>query len=321
MSEQDSFSALAVVVANVTKCFRTLVKPPGILNSIKALFRREYRNINALQDVSFTIREGEIVGLIGENGAGKTTLLKILSGIFPPDSGSVRCLGFKPSDREERYLRKIALLSGARTQLWWDLTPSDSFSLLASIYDLDQTYKVWSMRLAERLNVADKLDIQLRRLSLGERMKMEIIGALLHKPRLLFLDEPTLGLDLQSQSEIRRFVKEYVNTFNATAIITSHYMKDIEEICNRIVFLLKGKLYFEGTVSEIVKRFQKQVTVRYRTPDQRHTIEGEGVRITSEKEAGKIIQQLQNMGYEVVSIEVEDFTSVMTRFFASASLT
>ncbi|MCS6962197.1 MAG: ATP-binding cassette domain-containing protein [Deltaproteobacteria bacterium] len=310
-----------IEVSGVSKKFKVHQKSPGFWSSVKSLFKRNYVIVSALKNVSFCVDQGEIVGLVGENGAGKSTLLKILSGIFPPDTGAVRCLGFVPSMRKRDYLLQVCFLSGNRTQLYWDLTPLDSFALLAKIYDVDESYQNFVNELSEILNVQDKLYVQLRRLSLGERMKMELIGGFLYKPKLIFLDEPTLGLDLNSQQEIRLFVKNYVARQHATAIITSHYMKDIEEICERIIFLHKGSIQFDGTKEEIFKRFGKNVKIYF------DSYEGlnfkgkivQGYVEVPESELSETLAYLAEKKTNVTSIEIEDFTSVMSRFFESHS--
>ncbi|MCS6894054.1 MAG: ATP-binding cassette domain-containing protein [Deltaproteobacteria bacterium] len=315
----------AIVVSKITKKFKVLNKPPGLFASLKNLFYSKYCQISALEDVSFEVDLGETVGLIGENGAGKTTLLKILTGIIHPDSGEVRCLSYDPRRRQNEFYKKVALLAGNRTQLWWDLTPNDCFGLLASIYDLDNSWRKWAQQLSTLLNVNRILNIQVRKLSLGERMKVELIGALLHKPKMLFLDEPTLGLDLQSQIEIRKFIKEYVTIEKSTVLITSHYMKDIEEVCERILFLKNGQLLFDGSTSLIFEKFGRFASIQFEgklnlddvlflNPELPNDDKPNIIRI-SEKILPEAIAYLTSMGIKIISIEIEDFTDVMTRFF------
>jgi ABC-2 type transport system ATP-binding protein len=238
---------------NLERTFLSYKKNDGVLSSLRGFFDRQYIEKKALQNLNLTVDEGIIVGLVGANGAGKTTLLKLLSGLIFPSSGSVEVLGFKPFDRDPAFLRQISILLGQKNQLWWDITPLDSFNLLATIYGIDDAIAEKRVHdLAEMLNCAGQLNIQLRRLSLGERMKMEIIGALLHKPKVLFLDEPTIGLDVVAQNSIRHFLENYVKEEKPTIILTSHYMDDIAKLANRLLLMKQGEIKYDGTVSEFM---------------------------------------------------------------------
>ncbi|HAG90722.1 MAG TPA: daunorubicin ABC transporter ATP-binding protein [Bdellovibrionales bacterium] len=234
--------------------YKTYKKPSGILNSIKGFWNRDYLTRHALRPCNLSIGRGQIIGLVGANGAGKTTLLKLLSGLIHPTSGTAEVLGHVPWQRKPEFLTKISLLLGQKSQLWWDLPSADSFSLLAEIYELDpvKAKERW-IALAKRLRCEDQLDIQLRRLSLGERMKMEIIGSLLHEPQLLFLDEPTIGLDVVAQETIRDFLDEYVKESQPTIILTSHYMDDIFELADRLLLMSQGSIVFDGEVDDFVQ--------------------------------------------------------------------
>lgn len=228
------------------------VKEPGLIGSIKGLFKPRTEEINALTDISFSINEGEVVGLIGHNGAGKTTLIKILTGLMMPTKGSVNVLGYNPFKRTHDYLRKIALISGNRAQLWWDMCAIDSFELIRVIYDIDTLdYKRNLYELVELLNVEEVLNTPLRKVSLGERMKLELIGALLHSPQVLFLDEPTIGLDIVSRRSIERFLLSYNENKKCTIIFTSHYIEEIDRICDRIIWLNKGVKVFDDSKSKL----------------------------------------------------------------------
>ncbi len=243
-----------IEVQNLSKSFRVHKKKPGLLNSAKALFHREWIENKALNNVSLSIPKGEILGLVGANGAGKTTLVKILSGIIHPDSGSVRVLGHNPWERNNEYRRNIALIMGQKAQLWWDLPAGDSFLLLREIYMLPKDeFDKRLARLVETLDVGSKMNIQLRRLSLGERMKMELIAALLHNPQVVFLDEPTIGLDITAQRAIRQFIAEYREENEPAMILTSHYMEDIEALCKRIVIIRAGDIVYDGALSDVVE--------------------------------------------------------------------
>ncbi len=241
----------------LSRTYKSYQKQEGLMNSIRGFWNRKYIEKKALEDITISIEPGQIVGLVGANGAGKTTLLKLLSGLITPTSGTAKVLGYRPSDRKFEFLRRISLLLGQKNQLWWDLTPKDSYQLLGKIYDLDvKDVKTRVKDLSEMLDCAPMLEIQLRRLSLGERMKMEIIGALLHQPDILFLDEPTIGLDIVAQSKIRDFLKKYVTDKSPTIILTSHYMDDISILAQRLLLVGKGRLLFDGTVEKFVSQSQ-----------------------------------------------------------------
>lgn len=203
-------------------------------------------------DLSFDIEEGEIVGFLGPNGAGKTTTLKMLSGILHPSEGQASVLGYTPWERKKEFKRQFSIVMGQKNQLWWDLPASDSFELNKLIYDLDDTeYKRTLDELVELLGVSEQLHVQVRRLSLGERMKMELIASLLHRPKVILLDEPTIGLDIISQSKIRQFFKTYNKTYNTTILLTSHYMRDIEDLCSRTMIINHGQLVYDGDLKSV----------------------------------------------------------------------
>jgi len=245
-----------IQVKNLNKEFKVHKKEAGFWGSVSSLFNRQYITKFALKDFSLDVEEGEIIGLIGANGAGKTTLTKVLSGIIHPTSGAVSVLGFNPWDRKNEYRRQMAVIMGQKAQLWWDLPAMDGFLLLREIYQIPKKEFEESIDyLANYLDVKDQLNIQVRRLSLGERMKVELMAALLHKPKVIFLDEPTIGLDITAQKAIRSFLKTYRKEHNATMILTSHYMDDIEELCNRIVILRDGKKVYDGEISTIQNQY------------------------------------------------------------------
>lgn len=245
--------SIVIETHDLSREYKTYQKPEGVMNSLRGIFKREYNSKIALDKTTLTIESGKIIGLVGANGAGKTTLLKILSGLVTPTSGDARVLGFKPWERNYEFLRQISILLGQKNQLWWDISPVDSYALLARIYDLDVTAARKKVNdLAEMLQCAHVLNTQLRRLSLGERMKMEIIGALLHDPKILFLDEPTIGLDIVAQENIRNFLANYVKEKEPTVILTSHYMDDIATLADRLLLISKGNIVYQGTVDEFV---------------------------------------------------------------------
>jgi ABC-2 type transport system ATP-binding protein len=241
-----------IEVSHLTRVFRTYKKRPGFWGGVRGLFRREFEETRAADDVSFTIAEGEFVGFLGPNGAGKTTTLKMLSGLIYPTSGTARVAGFDPTKRENAYRRLFALVLGQKNQLWWDLPAQESFLLLRHIYGLPaEQYQATLDELVDLLDVRRKLNVMVRELSLGERMKMELIAALLHRPRVLFLDEPTIGLDVVSQKSVRQFLRDYNRRHRVTILLTSHYMADIKELCERVIVIHKGKKIYDGALDRL----------------------------------------------------------------------
>lgn len=249
-------------VKNLRKYFQVHQKEAGLSGSIKSLFSRKYYDVKAVDDISIEIKEGELVGFIGPNGAGKTTTLKTLSGLLHPSSGHISVLGYKPWERKPEFQKKFSLVMGQKNQLWWDLPAQETFILNKEIYEVaDQQYQQTLNELVELLEVQDFLKIQVRKLSLGQRMKMELIAALIHSPKVLFLDEPTIGLDVVMQKKIREFLKEYNQRHKATIILTSHYMEDVKELCERVIVIDHGKILFDGKLDEIIKKFATHKTL------------------------------------------------------------
>src|SRR2546422_706213 len=254
-----------IEVQGLTKSFRTYKKKPGLTGAIKGLFHREHQITVAVKDVSFAIEEGELVGFLGPNGAGKTTTLKMLSGLLYPTSGAARVLGYVPWERKDGYRRQFALLLGQKNQLWWDLPARESLELNGRIYGIDPARFNHTVEgLTAMLNVRDKLNVMVRELSLGERMKMELVASLLHEPKVLFLDEPTIGLDVVSQKTVREFLRAYNAAHETTVLLTSHYMTDIQQLCQRVIIIDRGTIFFDGRLSEILDRFAdfKLVTIQ-----------------------------------------------------------
>jgi ABC-2 type transport system ATP-binding protein len=259
----------AIEVRDLTKTFRTYKKAPGFAGALRGLVRRRYELVVAVKAVSFTVEEGELVGFLGPNGAGKTTTLKMLAGLLYPTSGAASVLGYVPWERQDGYRRQFALLLGQKNQLWWDLPARESLALNARIYGIaPATFERTVAELTERLAVADKLDVMVRELSLGERMKMELIASLLHQPRVLLLDEPTIGLDVVSQQTVREFLREYNVRRRTTILLTSHYMADIEALCRRVIIIDHGALFFDGQLTEVLDRFAdfKLITIHCAGP-------------------------------------------------------
>ncbi len=249
-------TAPVIQVQGLTKAFRTYKKEPGFGGAIKGLFHRRYEQTLAVKDVTFSVAPGELVGFLGPNGAGKTTTLKMLAGLLHPTSGKAQVLGYVPWERDDGYRRQFALLLGQKNQLWWDLPARESLDLNAKIYGIPRDlFERTVAEMTELLAVKDKLNVMVRELSLGERMKMELIAALLHQPKVLFLDEPTIGLDVVSQKTVREFLREYNARQQTTILLTSHYMADIQELCRRVIIIDHGTIFFDGLLSEVVDRF------------------------------------------------------------------
>lgn len=246
----------AIETRGLTKVYRTYKKAPGLWGAIKGLGHREYEEVRAADDITFSIEEGEFVGFLGPNGAGKTTVLKMLSGLLNPTSGTAKVLGFTPWDRKDEMKRQFSLLMGQKNALWWDLPARESLELNRAIYGIDPArFRQIVGGLTELLDVKDKLDVMVRELSLGERMKMELIAALLHTPKVLFLDEPTIGLDVTSQKKVREFLRHYNQEKQIVTMLTSHYMQDIEELCHRVIIIDHGRIFYDGPLDAIIDRF------------------------------------------------------------------
>jgi ABC-2 type transport system ATP-binding protein len=273
----------AIESHNLTKVYRTYRKERGLWGSIKGLVRRRHDETRAADKVSFQIDEGEFVGFLGPNGAGKTTVLKMLSGLLNPTSGDARVLGFVPWERRNEMKRQFSLLMGQKNALWWDLPAQESLELNRAIYGIDRArFNKVVGGLSELLEVQDKMNVMVRELSLGERMKMELISALIHEPRVLFLDEPTIGLDVVSQKRVREFLRIYNEEHRIVTMLTSHYMQDIEELCPRVIIIDHGKIFFDGPLTSIIDRFSGYKILSL-------TFENQAIRDFSE--FGQVIEQ------------------------------
>jgi ABC-2 type transport system ATP-binding protein len=247
-----------ILVDQLKKYFKVYQKEPGLMGSIKSLWHREYEEVKAVDDISFSINQGEIVGFIGQNGAGKTTTLKVLSGLLYPTSGRVSVLGYNPWDRKPEFQKQFALVMGQKNQLWWDLPAMETFLLNQAIYEIpDKQFTETLNKLVELLDVEKVLRVQVRKLSLGQRMKCELIAALLHNPKVLFLDEPTIGLDVVMQKTLRDFIRQYNEEFGATIILTSHYMDDVKELCERAIIIDQGRKVFDGKLQHIIDKYAR----------------------------------------------------------------
>ncbi|MFC1587126.1 ATP-binding cassette domain-containing protein [Planctomycetota bacterium] len=267
-----------ITVTNLSKDFEVHKKAPGLMGSVKSLFWREKVVKEAVKSCSFQINEGEIVGLVGANGAGKTTLIKMLSGIIYPTAGKAEVLGYVPWERDNRLRRQMALIMGQKAQLWWDLPAADCFLLLKEIYRIDsEDFDKNLAYLTSVLDIKQEMNIQIRKLSLGERMKMELIAALLHRPRVVYLDEPTIGLDINAQRAIRDFLLQYRQEHKPAMILTSHYMEDIERMCERIIIIRQGEIVYDGRLTDVVSTYasHKVLTAHIAAGSEAHFNENE----------------------------------------------
>jgi ABC-2 type transport system ATP-binding protein len=253
-----------IEVKDLSKSFEYYKKEAGLKNSLKNLFHREKLLKKAVDNFSFVVEAGEIMGFLGPNGAGKTTTLKLLSGIIYPTEGEASVMGYVPWKRENEFKKNIAVVMAQKTQLWWDLPANESILLNRYIYNLPEAeYRKNLERLTALFKVGDLLPVQVRRLSLGERMKFEIIASLIHNPKVIFLDEPTIGLDVTAQRDMRNFIREYNREYRATIILTSHYMQDIENLCNRVVVINEGAKVYDGPLRDIKKSTTRIINFRF----------------------------------------------------------
>lgn len=256
----------SIVVDHLVKHFEVTQKNPGFAGALSSIFSPVKKKVKAVDDISFKIKQGELVGFIGPNGAGKTTTLKLMSGLLYPSSGLVQVGGFDPWDRNPKFLKQISLVMGQKNQLWWDLPAQDTLELNKTIYEIpDKKYKDNLYELVSLLEVEDLMQTQVRRLSLGQRMRLELVAALIHKPQILFLDEPTLGLDVVAQQKMRDFIFEYNKKHVATIILTSHNMDDLMNLTKRVIVISKGVIIFDGGLNELVAKFagKKIITVYF----------------------------------------------------------
>ena len=261
--------SLDIEVRDLSKTYHVSERTGGLGAALKGLFRRQKKAVRAVDSISFQVGSGEMVGFLGPNGAGKTTTLKMLSGLLFPTAGEARVLGYTPHERENDYLRQITLVTGQRNQLVWDIPASDSYELFKAVYELTpQDYSSTLETFVELLELEELIRKPVRNLSLGERMKVEIAGSLLHRPRVLFLDEPTLGLDITMQRRIRRFFAEYNRREGATVLLTSHYMADVVALCKRVIVIHHGRLLFDGDLTELVQRFTSHKRLVVKPQDQ-----------------------------------------------------
>lgn len=320
-----------IVVENLSKIYPVAVKEPGLKGTLVHFFRRAYREVKAVQNISFQIEVGEIVGFLGPNGAGKTTTLKMLSGLIYPSSGRVKVAGYIPYRRQAKFLEKMSLVMGQKQQLLWDLPALDSLKINAAVYKISE--KEFQRRLgelAEMLYLEEKLNQPVRKLSLGERMKAELLAALIHQPQVLFLDEPTLGLDVNAQAAVREFLREYNQRYQATILLTSHYMADITALCQRVMLIYQGQLIYDGSLEQLLERFapyrQVKVELAQVLPKSKlaqygeiETVKGQEVRFLVQREQltntiGRILAELEVLDLSVTDPPIED---IIGRLFST----
>ena len=322
----------AILTRGLRKVYRVFRKEPGLGGAIRGLFHRRYDEVVAVEGVNLEIGHGELVGFLGPNGAGKTTTLKMLSGLLHPSGGTAHVLGHVPWEREVLFRRQISLLLGQKNQLLWDLPARESFELNRAIYGIEPSTAQRTIdHLSALLEVRNLLDKPVRELSLGERMKMELIAALLHKPKILFLDEPTLGLDVVSQHRVRDFLRHLVAEEKITTILTSHYLQDIEALCRRVVIIDPGRIIHDGSWEQIVRNFsdRKEIVLRFNetAPDLRGEEWGEVVsrdaatlrlRVTPSRATEISRRAIDLPGLEDIRIEAMPVEEVIRRVFASS---
>lgn len=321
----------AVEVSHLRKVYVSHKKTPGVLGAIKGLVTRERTEVEAVNDISFAVEAGEFVGFLGPNGAGKTTTLKMLSGILYPSSGTARVLGFTPTDRKTEMLKRLTLLMGNKMQLWWDLPAWDGFLVLKEIYEVpNEAFRARVEHLIEILDLSEKLNVQVRKLSLGERMKCELVAALLHAPEIVFLDEPTLGLDVVSQKRVRDFLRELHRQDGSTILLTSHYMQDVSELCQRVIVIDHGNLVFDGTLDALSHKFGNERRIRLHLEGEAkpESLEKLGKMISYEEGevvlevpanhvaavTGRALKELPVVDLKIEEVDIED---VVRRLFAA----
>jgi ABC-2 type transport system ATP-binding protein len=324
-----------IVVEHLKKYYQVHQKEPGLMGSVRAFFNRKYQELKAVDDISFSIEPGEMVGFLGPNGAGKTTTLKVLSGLLYPTGGRVEVLGFTPYRRERAYLEQFTLVMGNKNQLMWDLPAIETFLVNKAIYELPEgEYKATFGELNQLLNLDPLLKKQVRKLSLGERMKCELAAALLHRPRVLFLDEPTIGLDVTMQVAIRQFITEYNQRHGATIILTSHYMADVTALTRRIIVIHNGRLLYDGDLSQLVEQVAPykllSVVLREPTPTEVLTRYGEieaidGVKVTLRVPRGQATrvaaQLLSSIKLDDVLVEEPPVEDIIRQVFSEGYAT
>ena len=311
-----------ISIKHISKRFKISKREAGLKNAIKSFFKREYKIINSLEDINFSIKEGEIVGYIGPNGAGKSTTIKIMCGILVPTSGECIVNGFVPWKDRKKYVKNIGVVFGQRSNLWWDVPPIDSFELLKDIYEIpEKEYKKKLEELKEYLNLEDILNIPTRQLSLGQRMRCEIASALLHNPKILFLDEPTIGLDAVSKLALRKCIKRINEKTKVTIILTTHDMQDIEALTERIIIIGKGRILYDGSLNQIKNKYNqnRKLNLKFKYTDKKIKLSNANIIDQTEESASIILKhndesiadvlnKLTNQ-VEVIDINIEEMST------------
>jgi ABC-2 type transport system ATP-binding protein len=322
-----------IEIDSLAKSYRVYQKQEGLLASVRGLFHRSYREVVAVGGIDLRVESGEFVAFLGPNGAGKTTTLKLLSGVINPTGGTARVMGFVPWKRENAYRRRFALVMGQKNQLWWDLPAQESFRLHQQIYGIEPAeFDRRRDELVDLLQVSRLLGQPVRELSLGERMKMELIAALLHSPEVLFLDEPTIGLDVVAQHSIQAFLRYYQQQRKVTVLLTSHYMKDVAALCRRVVIIAHGQIMYDGSLSGIVDRFSGHKVITLVFPGDKapgdlarygEVVEQQGpkvkLRVDRNGIAGSLASILAQHTVEDVSVEDPPLEDVIAEVFSQAS--
>lgn len=317
-----------IETCNLTKKFRRYKKQEGVLGSVRGLFHREYEEKLAVDSLNFEVEEGEFIGLIGPNGAGKTTLVKMLTGIIAPSSGTVSVLGFTPNKLENELKQQYAVVMGQKSQLFFELTTEDTLHLFKEIYGIDdKTYQKNKDYFVELFGVKDLMNVQVRTLSLGERMKMELIVALLHNPRVLFLDEPTIGLDAVASRQMREFLKEVNEEKHTTILLTSHYMEDIKTLCHRSVVVNHGRKIYDGQTEQLFEQYQqnKRITVTFPEPQKIIVPESDAIILeetpyrkvieVSKEQINPLLATIMSLSPSDISVEEEEIGKVVERIY------
>ncbi len=317
------------MVDHLVRDFVVTEKESGLKGTFSSIFSPKKKAVHALKSISFSIQPGELVGFIGPNGAGKTTTMKSLSGLLYPTAGFVQVLGFDPWDRKNEFLKQIAFVMGQKSQLWWDLPAIDTFELNKAIYEIpDRQYEETLNELTDLLDAKKYLNIQVRRLSLGQRMRVELIAALLHKPKILFLDEPTIGLDVVAQARMRDFIYDYNRKYEATILLTSHDMDDLVNLARRVIVINEGKIIFDGLLDELTNRFAKEKIIKATLSDEKNIADIEKIGKVKKLAFPEVIltvprsavalaasELLQNFPVEDLTIEEESIEDIIRRVF------
>lgn len=327
-----------IEVSHLRKVYRTPQKEEGAAGLLRNIFARQYKQINAVNDISFTIDQGEIVGFVGPNGAGKTTTMKMLAGILYPTSGIINVLGHTPFHKEHAYLRQISFIMGQKNQMLWELPAVDTFKLNKAIYDIpDDAYTKTLHELIEMLDADSVINQPVKTLSLGQRMKVELISTLIHKPKVLFLDEPTIGLDVVAQKNIRDFIQQYQKTYNATILLTTHYMEDVRRLAKRVIIIDRGSIIYDGDIEKLIKKYARTKTVEIIVEDMPNSsilekilektaavesIDFPRVRFrVSRKDVTQLIAAIsKHIGFIDITIEEEKIEDIIRTIFEKSSV-